>query len=119
MRTCTVAPRVGTGRGDAERRTVLDELELGMEPSGRRQLRVDALRDAGENLGRFACGCDRDDRRADVTAFSHRGHQRHLAQERYLEQLSKLCSAATAEQLVAGAVVSGEPRHVLDDALHL
>ena len=56
---------------------------------------------------------------AGVAALAQRRHQRHLAEQRDLEPLGQLLAAAGAEQLVARAVVAGEPRHVLDDALDL
>ena len=43
------------------------------------------------------------------------GTKRHLADQRHVERLGQLVAAARAEQLVALAVVAGEPGHVLDD----
>ena len=50
-----------------------------------------------------------DDRAAGVAALAQRGHERHLAEQRHLEPLGQLVAAAGAEQLVALAVVAGEP----------
>ena len=51
-------------------------------------------------------------------ASAHGRHERHLAEQRHLELGRQLLAAAGAEQLVARAVVAGEPRHVLDNAAH-
>ncbi len=47
------------------------------------------------------------------------GHERHLAEQRHVEVGGELGAATGAEQLVALAVVAGEPAHVLDHALDL
>ena len=44
-----------------------------------------------------------------VAALAQRRHQRHLAEQRDLEPVGQLLAAAGAEQLVARAVVAGEP----------
>ena len=51
-----------------------------------------------------------------VAAGAQRRHQRQLGEQRDVELGGQLGAAAGAEQLVALAVVAGEPRHVLDDA---
>ena len=46
------------------------------------------------------------------------GHERDLAEQRHPELAGELGAAAGAEELVADAVVAGEPAHVLDHAPH-
>ncbi len=53
-----------------------------------------------------------------VAALTQFGHERELAEQRHLELLGEQLAAARAEDLVALAVVAGEPRHVLDHAAH-
>ena len=63
-------------------------------------------------------GVDGGDRLALVAAGPQRRHQRQLGEQRHVELGGQLGAAAGAEQLVAHAVVAGEPRHVLDHAAH-
>ena len=53
-----------------------------------------------------------------VAAVAQRRHERQLGEQRHVELGGQLGAAAGAEDLVALAVVAGEPRHVLDDAAH-
>ena len=47
------------------------------------------------------------------------GHERDLREQRHAELVGELLATAGAEELVARAVVAGEPRHVLDHADHV
>jgi hypothetical protein len=85
--------------------------------AGGGQLDLDALCDPREGLGGLAIGFGEHDRVPRVTACPQRGDERDLAEQRYLEALGEVVAAAGTEQLVALAVVAGEPAHVLDDAL--
>ena len=114
------------GRADVTpEQSPLETLVFQMIFSSRRYLRgrgeVDRhpLGHRTEDLGRLAVGVDRGDRTAVVTALAQRRDQRHLGEQGNAETIGEHLAAAAAEQLVARAVVGGEPRHVLDDALHL
>ena len=61
-------------------------------------------------------GVDGGDRLALVAAGAELGDQRELGEQRHLQFLGQLGAATGAEQLVALAVVAGEPGHVLDHA---
>src|SRR3546814_6096691 len=54
-----------------------------------------------------------------VAAGAQLPHERDLTEQRRPEALGEVLAAAVAEDVVALAVVTGEPAHVLDDALHL
>ena len=71
---------------------------------------------ARNDLRRFVVGIRDHDRLAVVAALAQLGHERHLAEQRHLELVGELLAAALAEELVLGAVVAPEPRHVLDHA---
>ena len=76
---------------------------------------VDPLGQLGEDLAGLGVGLGRH-RRADVGALAQLGNQRDLGQEGDLELVGQLLAPSGAEQLVALAVIAGEPTHVLDDA---
>ena len=73
---------------------------------------------ASKTRGRLAVRLGHHDRHALVAALAEGRHERDLGQQRHAELVGELRAATGAEQLVAGAVVAGEPAHVLDDPAH-
>ena len=73
----------------------------------------------GEGPRRLAVGVGDDDGQAGVAALAQLRHEGHLSEQRHLEPFGQLGAATGPEDLVARAVVTGEPGHVLDDALDL
>ena len=96
------------------------DLELGVEAAGGRQLDVDALGDGGEGPAGLAVGVVRPRsggrRRRPRAAPARSGTWPSSGTS---SRSASSWPAAGAEDLVALAVVAGEPRHVLDDALDL
>src|SRR3546814_9259763 len=94
-------------------------LQLGVGSPSVGSLLVDLLGDGCERRGRLSVLLGQDDRPAVVAAGAQLPHERDLTEQRRPEALGEVLAAAVAEDVVALAVVTGEPAHVLDDALHL
>ena len=74
---------------------------------------------SSSNAGHLAVGLGDHDGHALVAADPHGRHERDLGRAAGTPRSSASClPAARAEELVARAVVAGEPRHVLDDPAH-
>ena len=66
----------------------------------------------------LAVGVGHPHRHAGVGALADGGDERDLPEQRHVEVVGERLAPAGAEELVARAVVAGEPRHVLDHAAH-
>src|SRR5438552_2616880 len=82
----------------------------------RRDVDHDLLGRVVERAARLAVRIGDSDGPALVAAFAQRGDERDATDDRHAERRAQRVATTASEDLVALAVVAGEPAHVLDDA---